>query len=452
MAALAFRKRDFLFQTGDNYILMKRFQPIFISLLITALLVFRIWYGIQINFSHPDYTQIYLIGLENALSENWSYWGPDIVWSKTRLPGAMQGILAGVPIKITGNIYSPIVLSNLITGFGLVLLAFYAKKRFPHLSIYFLLGLFLLFPFGFIHGTVLLNTAYLIFAGTLLFISAVELFIYRDDLIFKPTRYFFLIGFSSLFTFQLHLSWVMFLPFILVLLFLEIRRTPSNWWKLCSAFTLGCLLGGLTLIPTLWQYGGVMMSDVEGSLRFDPSHFASFFDLLIRYLGIATFEITNKNEIIYATAHSTFARLTLTALKIFTLIQFVTIVITLFFVKKTKEFKKIMFIFGLTFIMAFGMYLISNKNLEMRTYILLIPIPIYLSLFSYNYLFKYLWVKYVMFTSLLLIAITTGSFGIANKKGPYSFEAHKDKINQAIQNKNPTEFGERRKSIMDKFN
>ena len=121
-------------------------------------LLLRIFIGIQINFSHVDYEQIYLIGLEYAFNDNWAYWGPDVVWSKTRLSGAMQGVLVGLPLQIFKHPYSPVILSNIISFTGLMLLAFYAKVRFSRLSIYFLISLFSLLPFTLFNGVVILNT------------------------------------------------------------------------------------------------------------------------------------------------------------------------------------------------------------------------------------------------------------------------------------------------------
>ena len=79
----------------------------------------------------------------------------------------MQGILAGVPIQLFKHHYSPIILSNIISFAGLMLLAFYAKIRFEKLSIYFLIALFSLLPFTLFNGVVVLNTCYLIFSENL---------------------------------------------------------------------------------------------------------------------------------------------------------------------------------------------------------------------------------------------------------------------------------------------
>ncbi len=423
-----------------------------IVLFILFLVTFRTLFGIHINFNHEDYTQIYLIGLEDAFSGNWSYWGPDVVWSKTRLPGALQGLLVGVPIQLTGNMYSPIILSNIIAATGLVMFAFYAKKRFPKLSIYFLLALLLLFPFGLFNGAVLLNTAYLIFAGSIFFISVFELFMYREKLLYKPAVYFFLIGFSFLITFQLHLTWVMFVPFILVLVYLDIKKVPKDWWKPLLFIFLGCLLSGLPFFPTLFKYGNVMMNNAEGNLLLDFGRIASSFDLLIRYIGIATFDITRRDEVKLALEKSTLVVISIWIIKIYTFAQFAGICISLFFVDKSKEFKRTMLLFLLTFIMALCMYIMSNKNLDIRTYILLFPLPIWLSFYAYNYLAKFRFVKVILNSSLVVLFVAMFGVGAMNYNEIYSFKAVEDKINRAIENEDPDEFGKRRSTIMDQYN
>ncbi len=42
-------------------------------LLLLLIFAFRLYYGIQNNFSHEDYHQIYLIGLKHYTSGVWPY-------------------------------------------------------------------------------------------------------------------------------------------------------------------------------------------------------------------------------------------------------------------------------------------------------------------------------------------------------------------------------------------
>lgn len=423
-----------------------------VTLFILILFLFRLFLGIQINFSHEDYTQVYLIGLENAFSGNWSYWGPDVVWSKTRLPGAMLGFLVGIPLRLTENQYAPIILSNLISCFGLILLSFYAKRRFPKLSIYFLLALFLLSPFMLFNGVVLLNTSYLIFSGAILFIVVFELFIYRNDLLWDVGYYFLALGIALLFTFQLHLSWVMFLPFVLVLFYFEWSRYPKQTWRNLSFFSIGCIIAGLTFLPTLFTYGSVMLSGSGDNIHMDIRRMGRIVDLFIRYAGVATVDINQKlNFIELFTAKGWMAVALVWSCKIFSLFQFIGFCISFYYLKKNDEFRNAGLLLFLTLVMALGLYMVSNKHLEMRTYILLYPVPIWLALFAYNYLVEYRYIRSILYALLTLLLVTSFGIAMTNFNGPYSFQSVESKIENAIQHKSAGEFAIRRKTLMDQY-
>jgi hypothetical protein len=428
-------------------------HSLFVFVFILFLLIFRIILGIQINFHHEDYTQIYLIGLENATSDTWSYWGPDVVWSETRIPGAMQGILAGVPLRLSKNIYSPLILSNILTCFALVLLSFYAKRRFPELPLIFILTVFLLMPFLLFNGAVLLNTAYLILSGALLFIAVFELFIYRDDMIYKERLYYFLIGFSLLFTYQLHLTWVLFLPFILVLYILEFRHSKRKSLGTIPYFLAGMLLSGITVLPTVFKYGSVMMSGAEGNLNFQIEKLGSFFDLFARYIGMAVADLDQKRNFnnLYITDNQ-LNYILLWAMKVFAIIQFLALCILSWFIRKNKSFQKLLLLFTLTLLLALFLYLFSAKHLSVRTYILLYPIPLWLSLFVYERFYKSKAIKIVLFSMFSLLFINVSGIIISNYNGPYSFHPVEKKIKQALEKKDPTLYDSRRKSLMDEFN
>lgn len=432
---------------------MKKKQILIPISIVLTLLVFRIILGIQINFSHEDYKQIYLIGLEHAFSENWSYWGPDVVWSETRLPGGMQGFLAGFPIQLFKHPYSPIVFSNLLSVIGLTLLSLYAKKRFPTLNLNFLLALLLLLPFYLYHGVVLLNTAYLIFTGALLFIPVFELFIYRDSLIFKNTGvYFLFIGFSLLITYQLHLTWVMYLPFICVLLILEIKRDYSGIWKLPLYLFVGASISGSLLIPTVMDYGSAIYQNTEGNLNFQPARFGRIFELFTRYFSYATFDITpTYNFYQVATEKSLVTLILIWAVKLFSLIQFAGIFISFYFIKKTPEFKRTFLLFILSLIMCVVLFALSNKHLSSRTYLLLFPIPLWLSFYSYEYMFRKKPFKIIMNSVIGLTFLAYLGVASMNYHEKFSFYANKEKIEAAFDKEDPTLFGKRRTSLMDKY-
>lgn len=431
---------------------MRKLNVYLILALIFSLLILRIFVGIQINFSHVDYEQIYLIGLEFAFNDSWSYWGPDVVWSKTRLPGAMQGFLAGIPLKIYHHPYSPIIFSNIISFLGLIILAFYSKLRFPKLSIYFLISLFSLLPFTLINGVVLLNTSYLIFSGTLLFIAVIELFCYREKMKLHPLLCYFIIGFSLMFTYQLHLTWVMFLPFIMVLFILEWSRNKKGFLKNIGVFLLGCLFTSLTVFPTFLNYGSEIMNGSGGNLKLDLFRIFDLFDFMIRFLGTATIDILQSLGFITLFSDSGLVgSILLIFVKVIAIIQFIGICISLYFVEKTAEFKKTILLFLLASLMSTILFMLSNKHLQIRTYILLFPIPIWLSLFSYSYLSNFNFGKKVIFLPILVTFITTIGIGYSNYDNKYSFNSVEKNINNAIDKQDPNQFAKRRKTLMDKY-
>ena len=432
---------------------MKNTNKYLVVIFILLCLLLRIFIGIQINFSHVDYEQIYLIGLEYAFNDNWSFWGPDVVWSKTRLPGAMQGILAGVPIQLFKHPYSPIILSNIISFAGLMLLAFYAKIRFEKLSIYFLIALFSLLPFTLFNGVVVLNTCYLIFSGAILFICVTELFSYRNNMLLNPLIYFFSMGFCLMFTYQLHLTWVMFFPFILVLFYLEGVKQRKLLFKLIMAFLIGCVLPSLTVLPTFIKYGSEIMNGSGGNLQLELLRIFDLFDLMIRFMGTATIDILQSLGFITLFSDSGLVGSTLLIfVKVIAIIQFIGICITLYFVEKTAEFKKTLLLFLLASLMSTILFMLSNKHLQIRTYILLFPIPIWLSLYCYSYLIRFKWSKKLLLIPIVTIFITLIGIGSSNFNNKYSFKSVEEKLNNSIENKDPYQFAKRRKTIMDRFN
>ena len=67
---------------------------------LVALFAFRLGFGLSSEFFFEDETQIFLIGLRHYTTGQWPYFGPDIVWTKSEIPGALQGLLISVPLRI----------------------------------------------------------------------------------------------------------------------------------------------------------------------------------------------------------------------------------------------------------------------------------------------------------------------------------------------------------------
>ena len=79
-----------------------------------------------------DETQIFLMGLRYYATGAWPYFGPDVVWTKSEIPGALQALLVGAAVHASRPIRKRrIVLLNLISMAALAAFAWYIRVRIP---------------------------------------------------------------------------------------------------------------------------------------------------------------------------------------------------------------------------------------------------------------------------------------------------------------------------------
>ena len=90
----------------------------FLFVLAAALFLFRLGYGLTSDFWTEDERQIYLIGLRAYARGEWPYFGPDVVWTASRIPGALQGLLIAAPLKLL-----PVPAAFALMGAGLAWVA-----------------------------------------------------------------------------------------------------------------------------------------------------------------------------------------------------------------------------------------------------------------------------------------------------------------------------------------
>src|SRR5207249_9740110 len=83
--------------------------------LIIALFAFRLLFGLSSEFFFEDETQIFLLGLRYHATSRWPLFGPDVVWTQSEIPGALQALLVGVPLKIAPIPEAPFVVLNLLS-------------------------------------------------------------------------------------------------------------------------------------------------------------------------------------------------------------------------------------------------------------------------------------------------------------------------------------------------
>jgi hypothetical protein len=275
---------------------------------VGVLIFLRLLYGLTTEFWFPDQDvlQIYLIGLKSFTTGDYPYFGADLVYTQTQIPGALQAFLVMFGWFILPIAEMPHITLGLLNCLSLGWLAMYISKRSPALSPYFVWSLIYLTPWSLAYCTRVINPSYVLTGAVVFFISLYELFpTTRIDFIRKRTAYFGL-GFGLLWIFQLHMSWVLLLPCIAVAFLVDTRevlRLRHNSLKASFNtislnivfFMLGLLTTGSTLFPTLFRYGLSGKSGNQGIasvVQLNTEHIAQGFTFLTKFFAYCCFDVT----------------------------------------------------------------------------------------------------------------------------------------------------------------
>ena len=259
-----------------------------------ALTLWRSLYGLSQNFWHEDVVQIYLLGLKYFTTSLWPFFGPDIVHTNQQIPGALQALLIGIPLKVIPQPEAPFVLVNLLSIAGIILLAWYLSRRFAGYRFLLLVFWLATLPSTLQFSTNTYNPSYLLFPSCVFFVAWYESQSRFRTLNLNATLIGAMIGFAVMFTFQLHMSWPLFFPFVVTGLFLpdpSLGRRP-----LILGFIAGAATSSLCLIPTILTFG------LESLWTAGASNTAVHFEqlreaptILTRYLSLGSYEFFGFN-------------------------------------------------------------------------------------------------------------------------------------------------------------
>ena len=226
---------------------------LFVALLLAAF-VFRLGYGLCSQFWADDERQVYLLGLKFYATGAWPYFGPDVA-EGVQVPGALQGLLVGLPLFALRAPEAPFLLLNLLSFAGLCLLAWYCEKRLPRTPRWFVWGWLLTAPWTLNFSTHVVNPSYVLPGAALFFVGLLETLPATRRRLVPAGRANFAMGFALCWVMQLHLSWVVLVPFLLASAFSQLRERGRAAVAPVAWAACGALLTGLLLAPTLMRYG-----------------------------------------------------------------------------------------------------------------------------------------------------------------------------------------------------
>ena len=102
-----------------------------VPLILAACFLFRLLFGLSREFFFEDETQIFLLGFRYYATGDWPFFGPDVVWTRSEIPGALQPLLVGLPLRVAAIPEAPFVLLNLLSFGALCALAWYVSRLRP---------------------------------------------------------------------------------------------------------------------------------------------------------------------------------------------------------------------------------------------------------------------------------------------------------------------------------
>ncbi len=416
---------------------------------ITLIFFFRLAYGLCSEFWFEDEMQIYLIGLKFYSTASLPLFGPDVVYTLTQIPGSLQGLLVGLPFYLWPAPEAPYILLNLLSTASLCLLAHYVMKRIPSLPLSLTYLWILTCPWVMNYSTHVLNPSYVLPAAILFFIGFMESLPRLSIGYLKPRLSFFLMGFALLWIFQIHLSWVLLIPFLLYALVVSLQTGFKNTVFVFLWFFAGALIPALALLPVVVELGWAgAFSQASNNMVLNWKNLGQFFTVLTRLLSLASFESArflgaNTHERIEFLKQYIWFSPFIVFAAIVGFIQPLWMVVASLLKKANPHLKVLRIIVAVTFLFTWLSFLFSVKGPSSHTFYLLFPLIMVFSMYSWERLLRFKWTKVLLiiflFSGLVFNAVVM-DFNFHHK----SMYKDRCKVVKAIENKDYHYLGERR--------
>ncbi len=263
--------------------------------LLTLAFLFRLAFGLSSDFWNEDEKQIYLIGLKFYTTGAWPYFGPDVT-NTIQIPGALQGLIGGLPFFVLPIPEAPYVLLNLLSFASLCFFAWYCTRRLPQLPKWFVWAWLLTAPWTLNLSTHVFNPSYVLAGGILFFVGAIETYPFLTAKIIPLRWANMMMGAALLWVMQFHMSWVVLLPYVVVSFYYQHKISGNKFLVSLVWFACGAMLTGIFLLPTYAQYGltggaGSTNEVVQFNRHNLLRHLNVVEGVLGRFLSFASFEL-----------------------------------------------------------------------------------------------------------------------------------------------------------------
>ena len=258
---------------------------------LVLILLFRLLYGLSSELFFEDETQIFLLGLRYYATGIWPYFGADVVWTESEIPGALQALLVGLPFHVLPVPEAPYVLVNLLSMAALAAFAWYITVRLPTLPRWLVWGWLTTLPWTLEFSAHIINPSYLLAPALVFFIGFFEAVpAFRLGKMPEPLA-FALMGAAVSWVLQIHMSWPLLMAHAGIAWLLARQGGVRSMAANAAGFAAGFLVFAVLLIPTFVVFG---QAGSGGTLRNLRPHWVSPWiavTILARLFSFASHEI-----------------------------------------------------------------------------------------------------------------------------------------------------------------
>lgn len=432
----------------------KRRRFLFAFALIFAFF-FRLVFGLCLEFWNGtgDERQIYLIGLKFYTTGAWPYFGPDVTY-KVQIPGALQGLVVGLPFYILPLPEAPYLLLNILSFASLCFFAWYCSRRLPEIPRWFIWAWLLTAPWTICLSTQVYNPSYVLPGAIIFFVAAIETypFLTRD---LVPLRWaFFMMGLALFWIMQFHLSWVVLVPYVAIAFYFQFRKTGRKAFASVAWFVGGAAIPGSLLIPTFIRYGFEKgAGNTNKAVEFNPANLLRHLNIvegvLGRFLSFASFELprfigANLAERLGFMKEHPWLIPFVIFLTVAGILQCVAMLF-LWFKKghSQKDWRAVKYFTLATVVLLYFSFLFSTKSPLSHTFYLTLPVAMLYSLYCWSEFLKQRgWQKFAVLFITCGIIFEAGL--AAHNYTRVSIYVDRNRVVEAIRKKDYHLLGERR--------
>jgi hypothetical protein len=426
--------------------------PVWTYIVLLLVFLFRLFFGFFANMEVEDQKQIYLIGLKYYCTGQWPYFGPDVIdqsrpdFPNIQIPGALQGLVVGIPLRVWPVPEAPFVAVNLLSFLALCLFAWYCSRRLPTFPRWLLWGWVLTAPWVLNSSTNIYNPSYLLFGSILFFIGFLETIPSLKIAAIPAWLGNLMMGFGFFWNAQFHMSFVILVPYLVVSAYYQLQR---GWMRNLFFFLMGALGSGAFLIPTLWTYGMQGLGGTGSTMGLHVSNLTSFFTVLAQYLSLASAEVprfigrNNDMRLQFLRSKPWAAPFTVITLVI-GIVQPLIMLASLFRRQHDQEdWAAVKVLAFSTFLLIFASFLFSVKSPTSYTFYIALPVAMLYLFYTFSPWSSRRW--FVWLAGLLLFSNIVFHLGLAAYNyRERSFFAYRASIVRAIDSKDYHQLGERR--------